>query len=127
MSERYEVGIGIREEMFGPEGAQKKVDKFRSIAKEFEEKVVTEYCFGSTWSREGLSRDKRSLLTVAMLVALGRREEIGIHIRGALSNGADPAEILELIYHSAAYCGIPAAKDGFDVALHIFDEKNISY
>lgn len=119
--ELYRTGIAIREQMFGPAGAQEKVDGASDFSRDFEE-VVTRFCFGATWGREGLSHAERSMLTLAMLVALGRAHEIGIHVRGAVANGVTRDQIRELLLHAIPYCGIPSAFDGFRVAEPILDE-----
>jgi alkylhydroperoxidase/carboxymuconolactone decarboxylase family protein YurZ len=80
--ELYEKGIAIREEMLGPEHGRAKVEGQPDFSRDFEE-LVTRYCFGSVWGREELPRGTRSMLTVAMLVALGRAPEIRVHVQGA--------------------------------------------
>jgi 4-carboxymuconolactone decarboxylase len=119
--ELYRTGIAIREQMFGPEGAQAKVDGASDFTRDFEE-VVTRFCFGATWGREGLTPAERSMLTLAMLIALGRAHEIGIHVQGAVANGVSREKIRELLLHAVPYCGIPAAFDGFRAAEPILDE-----
>jgi len=86
--ELYEKGIAIREEMLGPEHGRAKVESQGDFTREFEE-LVTRYCFGSVWGREQLPRGIRSMLTIAMLVALGRAQEIRWHVQGAINNGVD--------------------------------------
>jgi 4-carboxymuconolactone decarboxylase len=113
--ELYEKGIAIREEMLGPEHGRAKVESQPEFTREFEE-LVTRYCFASVWGREQLARGTRSMLTIAMLVALGRGEEIKIHVKGAIANGVSKDEIREVLMHSAVYCGIPAAVEGFRTA-----------
>jgi 4-carboxymuconolactone decarboxylase len=117
----YEKGIAIREEMFGPEHGRAKVESQPDFTREFEE-LVTRYCFGSVWGREELSRGVRSMLTVAMLVALGRAQEIRVHVMGAINNGVSKDELREVLIHSAIYCGIPAAVDGFRNASAVLAE-----
>lgn len=122
--ELYDRGIAIREAMFGPDGAQAKVDRATDLTREFEV-LVTRYCFGETWGRETITRAQRSMITLAMLLALGRSHEIRVHIRGALANGVSPEEIREIILHSAIYCGIPAAVEGFRGATEVFEELGL--
>jgi 4-carboxymuconolactone decarboxylase len=98
--------------MLGPEHGRAKVESQTDFTREFEE-LVTRYCFGSVWGREQLSRGVRSMLTVAMLVALGRAQEIRVHVKGAINNGVSKDELREVLMHAAIYCGIPAAVDGF--------------
>jgi len=116
----YESGIAIREEMFGPEGGKAKMDAVSDFQRDFE-LLVTRYCFASVWGRGVLSRAERSMLTMAMLIALGRPHEIGIHVAGAVANGVTREQIREVLIHAAPYCGIPAALDAFRVAEPILD------
>jgi 4-carboxymuconolactone decarboxylase len=125
-TDRYAKGIEVREEIWGSAGAQAKVDKASGSMREFEELVVTEYCFGTVWARDNLARDMRSMITLAMLVALGRPHEIRIHVEGALNNGVTPKQIHELMFHSAAYCGIPLAVDGYRAADEVFERLGVS-
>ena len=123
--EEYATGIAIREQMFGPEHAQAKIDRATDFTREFEE-LVTRYCFGEIWGREQLPRDLRSMLTIAMLVAMGRGPEVQVHVRGALANGVSKEQIREVLLHAAVYCGIPAAVDGFRNAAAVLDEVGIA-
>jgi 4-carboxymuconolactone decarboxylase len=122
--ELYETGIAIREAMWGPEGAQLKVDRATDFQREFEE-LVTRYCFGATWGRPLLDRHTRSLLTLSMLIAQGRAHEIRVHVQGAIANGVSKDEIREVLLHSAVYCGIPAAVEGFRNAQEVLDQLGV--
>jgi 4-carboxymuconolactone decarboxylase len=115
MDELYATGIEIRERMWGPDGAQRKVDAASDFQKDLEH-LVTRYCFGATWGREGLDHRTRSMLTLAMLVAQGRAHELGVHVVGAISNGVTKDEIREILLHAAIYCGVPASVEGFRTA-----------
>ncbi|OMH34997.1 carboxymuconolactone decarboxylase family protein [Tersicoccus sp. Bi-70] len=110
--EHYDAGLALRRAMFGSAGAEDQVEHTTDLNDKIQE-VVTRYCFGDVWQREGLDLRTRSLITLAMLVATGRSHEIRIHLRGAVANGATEEEIRELMLHSFLYCGIPAAMDGF--------------
>jgi 4-carboxymuconolactone decarboxylase len=123
--ELYATGIAIREQMWGPAGAQAKVDAASDFQHDFEE-LVTRWCFGATWGREGLSHGERSMLTLGMLIALGRSHEIGVHVRGAVANGLSREQIREVLLHSAAYCGIPAAVEAFRTAEPVLDELGVA-
>lgn len=114
-------GLQIRREMFGPQGAEQQTDNATEFTDKMQE-MVTRYCFGDIWSREQLDRRTRSMLTIGMLVALGRRPEIKTHVRGAVSNGLTVSEVREVLLHSAIYCGIPAAVDGFGAASEVLAE-----
>jgi 4-carboxymuconolactone decarboxylase len=120
----YEKGIAIREEMLGPEHGRAKVESQGDFTRDFEE-LVTRYCFASVWGREGLPRATRSLVTVAMLVALGRAWEIRVHVKGAIANGATKEEIREVLMQAAIYCGVPAALEGFRCASEVLSELGV--
>ncbi|HEY6496733.1 MAG TPA: carboxymuconolactone decarboxylase family protein [Trebonia sp.] len=120
----YEKGIAIREEMLGPEHGRAKVESQSDFTRDFEE-LVTRYCFGSVWGREELPRGVRSMLTVAMLVALGRAPEIRVHVKGAINNGVTKEELREVLMQAAVYCGIPAAVDGFRNAAAVLAEMGL--
>src|SRR2546430_16877160 len=83
--------------------------------------LLTRYAWGEVWTRPGLDLRTRSCITVAMLVALNRPEELRIHVRGALRNGVTVDELKEVLLHSAVYCGVPAAHDAFRVAREIVE------
>lgn len=80
------------------------------------QELVTEACWGSVWTREGLEKKTRSLLNIGMLVALNRSTELATHVKGALTNGASETEIREVLLQAAIYCGMPAGLEGFRVA-----------
>ncbi|GAB3155254.1 hypothetical protein GCM10027258_60000 [Amycolatopsis stemonae] len=116
--ELYERGLRIRREMFGPAGAEEQTDSATEFTAKLQD-IVTRHCYGDIWARAGLDRRERSLVTLAFLVALGRRHEIGIHVEGAVANGVTVEEIRELLLQAVPYCGLPAAVDGFAVAERI--------
>ena len=80
------------------------------------QELVTEACWGSVWTRPGLEKKQRSLLNIAMLCALNRSTELGVHVRGAVNNGATEVEIRETLLQAAIYCGMPAGIEGFKIA-----------
>jgi 4-carboxymuconolactone decarboxylase len=115
-------GNEIKEEMFGPEHGRAKLERATDFTRAFEE-LVCKYCFAEVWGRDDqLPRNIRSMLTIAMLVALGKPHEIRVHVRGAVANGVTKDEIREVLIHAAVYCGIPAAVDGFRNAIEVLDE-----
>jgi len=119
-------GNAIKEEMFGPEHGQAKLDRATDFTREFEE-LVCKYCFAEVWGREEeLPRDIRSMLTVAMLAALGKPNELRVHVKGAIANGVTKEQIREVLIHAAVYCGIPAAVEGFRNATQALDELGIA-
>ncbi|RNL85318.1 carboxymuconolactone decarboxylase family protein [Halostreptopolyspora alba] len=109
--ELYDSGLRLRREMFGSAGAEDQVENTTELDDKLQE-IVTRNCFGDIWQRAGLERHTRSLITIGMLLALGRSHELRIHINGALANGVDVLELREVMLHSYLYCGIPAAVDG---------------
>jgi 4-carboxymuconolactone decarboxylase len=86
--------------------------------------LITRYAWGEIWSRPGLSRHTRSLLTLAMTIALNREDEFRLHLRAALNNGVTREEIREVLLHSAIYCGVPAANHAFKVAAELLSESH---
>jgi 4-carboxymuconolactone decarboxylase len=122
--EIYERGIAVRDEMLGSAHGRAKVEAQPPFTADFEE-LVTRYTFGEVWSRDGLDRARRSMITIAMLVALGRPNEIRVHVKGALTNGVTVDELKELLMHSAIYCGVPAAVDGYRQATAVLQEEGL--
>ena len=84
--------------------------------------LLTRYAWGEIWTRPGLPRHSRSLVTVAMLVALNRPDELRLHLRGAANNGVTREEIRDVLMHCAIYCGVPAANSAFHLAQALYDE-----
>jgi 4-carboxymuconolactone decarboxylase len=124
--EVYERGIAVRDEMLGSEHGRAKVESQSAFTADFEN-MVTRYCFGEVWTREQqLSRAHRSMITLAMLIALGRPHEIRVHVKGAIANGVTKEQISEIIMHSAIYCGVPAAVDGFRNASAMLEELGLA-
>lgn len=113
-TDRYQRGLDNRTQVLGAEYVQQALDNANPVTAPLQE-LVTEWCWGTVWDRNGLDRRTRSMLTLAMLTALGRPHEIRIHLRGAVNNGCTIDEIREVLLHSAVYCGVPAAVDAFRV------------
>jgi len=117
----FDRGLEIRKSVIGKEF----VDKAFATADEFNmpmQELVTEYCWGAVWGREGLSKKTRSFLNLAMLAALNRPHELKVHVKGALRNGLTKDEIREVFLQVAIYCGVPAAVDSFRLAREAFAE-----
>ncbi|MEV5408738.1 carboxymuconolactone decarboxylase family protein [Thermopolyspora sp. NPDC052614] len=115
-------GLEIRREVLGPEYVDASLANADDFMRSFQN-VTTEWCWGYTWSREGLDRKTRSLLNLAMLTALNRSPEIKLHVRGALRNGVTVEEIRETLLHATVYCGIPAGLDAFKAAHQVLVEE----
>jgi 4-carboxymuconolactone decarboxylase len=107
---KLEVGLQTRREVLGAEHVDRSLSQASDFARPMQE-LVTEYCWGAVWSRPGLDRKVRSLLNIVMLTALGRRHELEVHVRGAVTNGVSATEIQEALLQTAIYCGVPAAMD----------------
>ena len=120
--ERFEMGIKIRREVLGDGHVDAAIAKRNAFTEAFQD-LITRYAWGEIWTRPGLPRQTRSLVTVAMLVALNREEELRLHLRAALRNGVTQEEIRETLLQSAIYCGVPAANSAFRIAQDIFSEK----
>jgi 4-carboxymuconolactone decarboxylase len=120
--ERFEMGIKIRREVLGDAHVDAAIAKRNAFSEAFQD-LITRYAWGEIWPRPGLPRQTRSLITVAMLVALNREEELRLHLRAALRNGVTQEEIRETLLQSAIYCGVPAANSAFRIAQDIFTEK----
>ena len=123
--QRYEQGMAIRREVLGDEHVDRAVANQNAFNSPFQD-FITRYAWGEIWSRPELSRHARSLITLAMLVALNRKEEFMMHIRASLRNGVTVEEIRELLLHSALYCGLPAANNAFRWAEDTIREINPS-
>ena len=111
----YEAGMQVRREMFGRAGAEDRVNAATEFNRPFED-AVTRYCFGDTWSRPGLDRRTRSMITLAALTAMVRPNQLKVHVRAALVNGVTAQEISEILMHTAVYAGIPAGVEAFAAA-----------
>ena len=114
----YERGMQVRREMFGRSGADDRVNSATDFNRPFED-AVTRYCFGDTWSRPGLDRRTRSMITLAALAALVRPNQLKNHVRAALVNGVTQDEISEILLHTAVYAGIPAGVEAFAAAAEV--------
>ena len=114
-SERYERGMAVRRAVLGEAHVEAALGGRTALTHEFQD-LLTRYAWGEIWDRPGLPRHTRSLLTIAMLVALNRPEELRLHLRAARNNGVTPDEIKELLLHAAVYCGVPAANAAFRLA-----------
>lgn len=117
----YDKGLNIRRAVLGDEYVENAIRSADDFNRPLQE-LVTQYCWGEVWGREGLDRRTRSLLNLAMLSALNRPHEIEVHVRGALNNGVSREEIREAFLQVAIYCGVPAAVDSFRIARKVFAE-----
>lgn len=117
----YDKGMQTRRSVLGDrhvDGANARKTRFDDDFQTF----ITEGAWGSVWSRQGISRRERSMLTVALLAALGHDEELAMHIRATANTGASPEDIKEALLHVAVYAGVPAANRAFKIAKQEFDK-----
>jgi 4-carboxymuconolactone decarboxylase len=111
----YAAGMAVRREVLGDAHVDRAVAATTELTADFQD-LITRYAWGSVWSRPGLDRRTRSCVTLALLTALRQEGELAMHVRAALRNGLTPAEISEVILHTAVYAGVPAANAAYAVA-----------
>ena len=121
--DRFDKGMTVRRAVLGDAHVDRAMSRNNAFNGEFQE-LITRYCWGDIWTRPGLSRHTRSLLTIAMLVALNRPEEFRLHVRAAFNNGVTRDDIKELLLHAAIYCGVPAANASFHMAEEVFAQMD---
>jgi 4-carboxymuconolactone decarboxylase len=119
---RYDRGLNIRREVLGDEYVDRSISSATEFTADFQD-FITRYAWGEVWSRPGLDRKTRSVITLAALVALGHLEELKLHVRGALRNGLTEDEIREVLLQCAIYCGVPAANSAFAAARSVLEEE----
>ena len=120
--ERYAKGMEVRRAVLGDQHVNRSLERKNAFNEEFQD-LITRYAWGEIWTRPGLPRHARSLVTLAMLVALNRGDEFRMHVRAAANNGVTRDEIKELLLHAAIYCGVPAANSAFHAAEEVFAEQ----
>src|SRR5688572_29538172 len=113
--ERYEQGMAVRRAVLGAAHVDRATAGADALDAEFQD-LLTRYAWGEVWARPGLPRHTRSLVTLAMLVALNRPDEFRLHVRAAAANGVTADELKEVLLHAAVYCGLPAANAAFQLA-----------
>jgi 3-oxoadipate enol-lactonase/4-carboxymuconolactone decarboxylase len=111
----------VRREVLGPDHVQRATDGTSDFTRDFQ-RLITEYAWGTIWTRPGLDRRSRSLITLTALVARGHHDELALHVRAALRNGLTVDEIKELLLQTAIYCGVPDANAAFRVAQQALDD-----
>jgi len=121
----YEMGLKVRREVLGAEYVDKQIAAATDDFSRTLQDMVTEYCWGAAWTRPGLDKKQRSMLNLALLIALNRSNEFKTHVRGALTNGLTKGDILEVIVHCMIYCGVPAAFEGARLAKEVFKELGV--
>lgn len=119
----FDRGVSMRQQVLGKEHVEKSLLNVTEFTRPIQE-LVTEYCWGVVWSRDTLPPKTRSLLNIAMLTALNRGHELGVHVRGALNNGVTIEELQETLLQTAIYVGVPAALESFRIAEKVVREYN---
>ena len=117
----FDKGLAIRKAVLGAEYVEKSMKMVDDFNRPMQE-LVTEYCWGACWGRDGLDKKTRSMLNLAMISILNRQHELKLHIKGALTNGVTRDEIREIFMQVAIYAGVPAGVDSFRIAREAFAE-----
>jgi 4-carboxymuconolactone decarboxylase len=112
----------VRREVLGDEHVDRAEERKSAFTEEYQD-LITRYAWGEIWTRPGLDRRTRSAMTLTALIALGRFDELRMHVRAALRNGLDEDEIKEVLLQSAIYCGVPAANTAFAIAQAVLEES----
>ena len=121
-SKRYRKGMQTRRSVLGNAHVDRAESRKNSFNQPFQD-LITRYAWGEIWTRPALPRKTRSLVTIAMMIALNRPDELRLHLRAAVNNGVPRKEIQELLLQSAIYCGVPAANNAFHIAEEVFAES----
>ena len=119
---RHEEGMKVRREVLGDDHVERAVARTTPVTEDFQD-FITRYAWGEIWTRPGLDRRTRSWITMTAMVALGKMEELEMHVRAALRNGLTEDEISEVLLQCAVYCGVPAANAAFTVAQRVLTEE----
>ncbi len=121
--QRYQQGMTVRRAVLGDAHVERTLENLSPLNDEFQN-FISRYAWGEIWTRPGLTRHTRSLITIGMLIALNREAELKMHLRAAFNNGVSRDEIKELLMHAALYCGLPASNAAFHLAQSVFDEQD---
>uniref|UniRef100_UPI0034C620B6 4-carboxymuconolactone decarboxylase n=1 Tax=Flavobacterium glycines TaxID=551990 RepID=UPI0034C620B6 len=121
----FDKGMHVRRTVLGDAHVDRATNNINEFNGEFQN-FISNYAWGEIWTRPGLSKHNRSLITIAMLIALNRKAELQMHIRAAFNNGVTKNEIKEVIMQSGLYCGLPAANDAIHTAEEVFKDLKIS-
>jgi 4-carboxymuconolactone decarboxylase len=118
----FDAGMTVRRQVLGDDHVDRAVERTTEFTAPFQD-FITRYAWGSVWTRDGLDRRTRSCITLAVLTALGRENEIEMHVRAALRNGLSAEEIGEVLLHTAVYAGVPAANAAFAIAQRVLQDE----
>ena len=122
MESNYKKGLATRRQVMGEDFVASALAGVTDFTRPMQEHITAK-AWGDVWQRPGLDLKTRSLITVAMLTALGKQHELKGHLRGALNNGATPAELQEVLLHAAVYCGVPTAVEAFRTAADVIESS----
>ncbi|APR70003.1 MULTISPECIES: 4-carboxymuconolactone decarboxylase [Acinetobacter] len=122
--QRYQQGLKVRTEVLGEKHVGRSLENLNDFNQDFQN-FISRFAWGEVWSRDGLPRHTRSLVTIAILLALGREDELRMHLRACFNNGVTKDELKELILHSSLYAGLPAANAAMHMAEEVFKEIGI--
>ena len=122
-AERTRQGMTVRRTVLGDEHVDRAVATTTPFTAPFQD-LITRYAWGDIWSRPGLSRAERSIITLTVLATLQQENELAMHVKAALRNGLTPEQISEVLLQSAIYCGFPAANTAFAVARRVFEARD---
>ncbi|HEX8496750.1 MAG TPA: 4-carboxymuconolactone decarboxylase [Actinomycetales bacterium] len=121
-AERHAQGMAVRREVLGDAHVDAAVARTSRLTAPFQD-LITRFAWGDVWSRPGLGRRERSMVTLAVLTALGREHELAMHVRAAVRNGMTPDEIGEVLLHTAVYAGVPATNRALSIADEVLGQE----
>jgi len=124
MTDKFDKGLITRKAVLGNEYVDNSINNATNFTRPLQQ-LVTEYCWGDVWQRDGLEKRERSLINLAMIAALNRPHELALHVRGAVNNGVTLIEIREVLLQLAIYCGVPASIDAFRSASAVLKEMGL--
>lgn len=122
--DRYKQGIEVRTAVLGEKHVNRSIENLNDFNEDFQN-FISRFAWGEVWSRPGLPRHTRSLVTIAVLLALGREDELRMHLRACFNNGVTKDELKELILHCSLYAGLPASNAAMHMAEQVFEELGI--
>ncbi len=123
ISELFERGLAVRSAVLGRAHVERARQRATKLTEDWQT-FITEYAWGGIWTRPGLDRKTRSMLTIALLTALGQEEELKLHLRATVNTGVSRDEVKEVLMHTSVYAGVPAANSAFGHARAVFDEMD---
>ncbi|QUX94256.1 4-carboxymuconolactone decarboxylase [Marinomonas sp. CT5] len=124
MTDKFDKGLITRKAVLGNAYVDNSINNATNFTRPLQQ-LVTEYCWGDVWQRDGLEKRERSLINLAMIAALNRPHELALHVRGAVNNGVTLIEIREVLLQVAIYCGVPASIDAFRSASAVLKEMGL--